>query len=288
MSPQKSPRQWAIRQWQDIKGNFKFWVIIEIFTFFVGGGVNQLVAFFKHQSPAFWGLVVSAFLCSTLPIAIKLFYPFWVRTRKISVPLGVVGLLSWFWFVSTLSYSPQATARALPPPPGSAGEPSSDIEVRQIEIGTGDKSGELLIVGPTERTKPGSFWAANIHYISAVSHDVLNTYTASLIMGLRINAESDRDKMEDQEWDAMLGRVKYGTRTMRVVANSPSFLTWEGPAADRVQLDQLIHYKAAYYFMGVFLYVENKAEHRTGVCVYREGNSPVVHYCHAHNGPVNP
>jgi len=160
---------------------------------------------------------------------------------------------------------------------------SSDIHIRQVEIGWED-SAERLIVQETDYAEPGKQWAANVHYTSAVTSEILVVYTGSLIDQIPSDMTA-RYRIEDQEWDRTLTLLKYPQGPpMQVLANTPRVSKLNGPFLDQKALDNIIDHKAAVYFMAAFAQ-KNDSEPLAELCIYREGNSPLVHYCHDHNSP---
>ena len=155
-----------------------------------------------------------------------------------------------------------------------------------MEIGTLD-SGERLHVEETQWTLPDSVWAANVHYINqgAESHDVA-VYDAAAFFDDMTTQDSEKiNKMEDEEWDKFLIGTRTPNTTMQVASQHPMFSTFKGVALNATQVQHLQAYKAIYYFFAVYTYKDWWRTCTSEMCVYRTGNSPVVHQCHDHNDP---
>jgi hypothetical protein len=159
----------------------------------------------------------------------------------------------------------------------------SAIHITKVEIGWTD-SEERLFVQPTDLTPPNKQWAANIHYVGTVTQEITIALTSIYPESIPDDTKV-RYQLEDQEWDRTVSILKYNQdQTIKIAANSPTFITIKGPTLDSRQINDMIAHKTAVYFMAAF---EKKGSSlpEAGVCIYREGPAPVIHNCHDHNFP---
>jgi hypothetical protein len=157
------------------------------------------------------------------------------------------------------------------------------IHIRGVEIGWIGPE-ERIMIQPTDLTLPNKQWAANIHYTSTATQEIVLAWTASLPKPIPADTKA-RNDFEDQEWERTVNLLRYNQdKTFKVTANSPKFNTLDGPSLDQQQLCDMIAHKTAVYFIAAF---ERKGSSlpQAGVCIYREGVAPIVHNCHDHNFP---
>jgi hypothetical protein len=180
--------------------------------------------------------------------------------------------------------APAPVAQNKPIPPTPTG---SDIKVSTVVIGTDVDSSERMVVQETKNTPAGSKWVANIDYSNEGSLTVdLHIYSTSSFITVDMANLEARTTAENMEWDRTINVAHYpeGMRTRQTPPHqallvSP-MLSYQVGADD---LKKIVDYKAAVYFMTRLSYTVDSQEFNSDVCVFRTGNSPLVHQCAAHN-----
>lgn len=158
---------------------------------------------------------------------------------------------------------------------------SRQVRIPSILIGVGDSS-EHLNVQETQFVKPGNRWESNIYFNSPRPRVAFVSLSAFLFLDLPSSID-ERNKLEDIEWDSTVTSLKYAKHPLKIQANVPSYITIPGPFATDMDTKKIIDHKSAVYFMAVFSYPNVFNQHQLEICVFREGNAPVIHYCHDHN-----
>lgn len=171
--------------------------------------------------------------------------------------------------------------------PTAAQPTASCIRVSEVIIGTEVGSSERMVVQETRKTLAGSTWIANIYFSNEGPATVrLHVYSTSSFITVDMANPETRTIAENMEWDRTVNLARYPVG-MRTITTPPHQSLVTSPTlAYHVGVDDLRKiqdYKAAVYFMARFSYMVGTQELNSDVCVFRTGNSPLVHQCSSHN-----
>lgn len=157
------------------------------------------------------------------------------------------------------------------------------LRVNGVEIGWDHGSGTVEFAS-TDSAPADKQWIANIHYQSSVSMKVFILGISGLPQSTP-EGDDARSELEDSMWGTLESELKHSkaSGTIEVPARTPMFFSIHTEELSQQQLDAISNYKSAVYFMAIF--ANKYGSPIAGVCIYREGLSPAVQYCHDHNWP---